>query len=115
MEEKGFKEILTELLQSSKDTSSSIKEAVEQLKRIEGKLDQILVPARVIRLSEHLRPAMMTVQDLGEATADQVAERTGRARGTESGCLNELVRLGLLKKRKVGRIAYFSPAEERKL
>lgn len=95
MEENGFKEIK------------------EQLKRIEGKLDQILVPTRVIRLPEHLNPAMMTVQELGEATADQVAEKTRRARGTESGCLNELVRLGLLKKRKVGRTSYFSPVERK--
>lgn len=95
MEENGFKEIK------------------EQLKRIEGKLDQILVPALVIRLPEHLRPVMMIVQELGESTADQVAERTKRKRGTESGCLNELVRLGLLKKRKVGRTAYFSPVERK--
>lgn len=108
MEEKGFKEMLTELLQSSKET-------LERLKRIEGKLNEVLVPAHITRLPEHLRPAMMTMQELGEATADQVAEKTRRARGTESGCLNELVRLGLLKKRKVGRTAYFSLVERRKL
>lgn len=112
MVEKDLRQMLTELLRSSQESITLIKGAVEVLKRIEGKLDQILMPAHVIRLPEHLRPAIMTVQELGDATADQVAERTGRSRGTESGCLNELVRLGLLKKHKVGRTAYFSLVKE---
>jgi len=82
---------------------------METLKRVEEKLDQILAPSRTLMLPDHLRPAMMAVQQLGEATARQVAEKTGRDRATMSDYLNQLVRMGYLKKRKVGKVTYFSP------
>lgn len=116
--EKDLSKILRELMRSSEENSKLIKATVEELKRVveklkqvDEKLDQILAPARVLMLPDHLRPAMITVQQLGEATAKQVAERTGRARATESDYLNQLVRTGCLKKRKVGRTTYFSPIE----
>lgn len=86
---------------------------LQEIRKIEGKIDQILAPARVpalvLKLPEHLRLTMMAVLDMGESNATQVAERTGRARATESAALNMLVRMGYLKKRRVDRTAYFSP------
>lgn len=90
---------------------SKVKELLEevliQLRRIEEKVDRILKPATIM-LPEHLRSTMIAVQQLGKATTSEVAERTGRSRSAESRYLNDLVRMGRLKKRKVGRTAYFS-------
>ena len=85
-----------------------LKEALAWLKRIEEKVDRILEPATVIMLPDRFRSTMIVVQQLGEATTTQVAERTGRLRATESAFLNELVRMGRLKRRKEGRTVYFS-------
>lgn len=86
-----------------------LEEALIRLERIEKKVDRILGPARAIMLPSHLRFTMIAVNELGEATTLQVAEKTGRSRGTESENLNQLVRMGYLEKWKVGRTAYFSP------
>jgi len=98
------------ILQFSEENSKLLKAIMETLKRIEEKLDQILVPSRTLMLPDHLKPTMIAVQQLGEATAKQVAEKTGKTRATISDYLNQLVRTGHLKKRKVGKVAYFSPA-----
>ena len=80
----------------------------ECLRRIEGKLDRIMVQARAVMFPEHLRPTITALHELGEASASQVAEKTGRTRAAESACLNELFRLGYVKKRRVGKTVYFS-------
>ena len=80
----------------------------EWLQRIEGKIDEIMVQARAVMLPEHLRPTVKALHELGEASASQIAERTGRTRAGESACLNELARLGYVEKRRVGRTVYFS-------
>ncbi len=43
----------------------------------------------------------------GEASAYQIANLTGRARSTESGCLNQLWEMGYLEKFQDGRIVKF--------
>ncbi len=87
----------------------AIQEILEALRRIEGKIDRIAAPARAAALPDRLRRTMMTLIELGEASASQVAEKTGRTRVAESAALNELVRLGFVGKRKVGRTVYFRP------
>jgi len=64
---------------------------------------------RLLQLPNSLRKTMIAVLELGEATAEMVSEKTGRLRTSESGYLNRLVRLGYLKKRRVGRRTHFSP------
>jgi len=110
--EENLRNILRSLLQSSEEDSKLIKAMMEALKRMEEKLDQILAPTRALMLPNHLRPTMMVVQQLGEVTARQVSEKTKRTRATMSNYLNQLVRMGYLKKWKVGKVAYFSPALE---
>ncbi len=87
----------------------AIQEILEALRRIEGKIDRIAAPARAAALPDRLRRTMMTLIELDEASASQVAEKTGRTRVAESAALNELVRLGFAEKRKVGRTVYFRP------
>ena len=49
-----------------------------------------------------------SVRGLSRFTADEIAEMTKRARAVESGYLNQLVRMGYLKKERKGRQVLFS-------
>jgi len=67
-----------------------------------------LSPSTLLSLPDHLRKTAIIVCQLGEASAVEVAARSGRARAAESDYLNQLARMGLLKKRRKGRESYFT-------
>jgi hypothetical protein len=67
-----------------------------------------LSPSTLVSLPDHLRKTAVIVCQLGEASAVEVAARSGRARAAESDYLNQLVRMGLLKKKRKGRESYFT-------
>ncbi|MEN3035215.1 MAG: transcriptional regulator [Candidatus Methanosuratincola sp.] len=62
----------------------------------------------LLRLPDHLRKTMLALAKLVEARADEVAEITQRARAIESGYLNQLVRLGYVKKVRRKHQIYFT-------
>ena len=64
---------------------------------------------QLMNLPKHLRETMLAVMVLGGATATEVSEQTGKARGSMSDHLNQLERMGYLKKRYTGRKVYFFP------
>ncbi len=66
----------------------------------------------LLSLPDHLRKTAITLCNLGEATAEEIAEQTRRARAVESGYLNQLVLMGYLKKERRGRKAYFYVEKE---
>jgi Zn-dependent M32 family carboxypeptidase len=63
--------------------------------------------AVLLRLPDHLRKTMVALSKLVEGRADEVASITGRARAIESGYLNQLVRLGYVKKIRKKHQIYF--------
>jgi len=63
---------------------------------------------RLIELPNHLRETMLAVIVLGEATATDVSKRTGKSRATESSYLNQLERMGCLKRRYSSKRIHFS-------
>lgn len=65
----------------------------------------------LLTFPDHLRKSAMTIMKLGKAMAEDVAKETGRARAIESAYLNQLTRMGYIKKEREGRRAYFSIAE----
>ena len=67
-----------------------------------------LTSSTLLSLPDHLRRTAIIVRELGEANAVQVAARSGRARAAESDYLNQLARMGLVKKKQRGRESYFS-------
>ena len=67
----------------------------------------------LLSLPDHLRKTAVTLCKLGEATAEEVAEQTARARAVESSYLNQLVMMGYLKKERRGRKAYFYVEKEK--
>lgn len=58
-------------------------------------------------LPEHLKKTAATIAILGQATAEQVAAKTGRTRAAESDYLNQLTNQGFLKKERKNRKVTF--------
>jgi len=58
-------------------------------------------------LPDHLRKTLFALCGKGEATAKQIAEKTGRVRAVESGYLNQLYTMRYVKKRRKGRSVQF--------
>jgi len=90
----------------------TLQDIIQRLERIEGKIDRIAAPAKEAALPERLRLTLKTLREIGEASASQVAERTGRTRAAESAALNELTRIGFVERRRKRRTVYFKPAED---
>jgi hypothetical protein len=67
----------------------------------------------LLSLPDHLRKTAVTLCKLEQATADEVAVNTKRARAVESGYLNQLVLMGYVKKERRGRKAFFFVERER--
>lgn len=63
----------------------------------------------LLGLPDHLRTSVIAVVSMGDATAEEAAEMTGRVRNLESSYLNQLVRLGHLTKVRRGRKIHFRP------
>lgn len=61
----------------------------------------------LLSLPDHLRKTAMALFELHKATAVMISEKTGRKRATESDCLNQLVRMGYLKKKREGLQVFF--------
>lgn len=66
-----------------------------------------LSPSILLSLPDHLRKTAIIICNLKEASANDVAARSGRARAAESDYLNQLARMGIIKKKRKGRESYF--------
>lgn len=66
---------------------------------------------RLMELPNHLRETMLAVIALGESTATQIGQHTGKVRATESSLLNQLARMGYLQRRLANRKVYFRSIE----
>jgi hypothetical protein len=88
------------------------------LQRILQKLD--VIDAKVSRLphvqvktTDKLLSSLVAVRNIGRpASAAEVSMTTGKARAIESSYLNQLCRMGLLEKRRIGRKVVFSLSSE---
>jgi predicted transcriptional regulator len=61
----------------------------------------------LLSLPDHLRKSALALSTLGEATATDLSKETSRVRAVESDYLNQLVSMGLIKKKRKGRDVYF--------
>jgi len=68
----------------------------------------------LLSIPDHLRKTLLATQLLGIVSASDVASRTGRARAVESNYLNQLTTIGLVKKERHRRTAYFRPQPQLK-
>jgi hypothetical protein len=69
--------------------------------------DMPLDVTTLLGLPDHLRKSALALASLGEATATDLSKETGRVRAVESDYLNQLVSMGLIKKKRKGRDVYF--------
>lgn len=61
----------------------------------------------LLSLPSSLRKTVLIITKIGESTADDISKHTKRNRAIESGYANQLVRLGYLDKKRIGRKVYF--------
>lgn len=124
--EEGLTAALEKVKEALNQISSKIDRLIEMDERILQRFSETRGPRRerrtpefggaldvmtLLSLPDHLRKSAMVVCETnGEATADEVAEKTGRARAVESGYLNQLVTMGHLTKKRKGRRVYFHVA-----
>ncbi len=68
----------------------------------------IIDAVTLLSVPDHLRRTLVALAKLGgEATSEEVASTTGRARAVESAYLNQLATLGYVIKERRGRKVYF--------
>ena len=106
--------ILLEKIKNSLDRLNEKMEVFIELQKHDRRQDfmiqdlpEALDVMTLLSLPDHLRKTALTICKLGNATAEEVAEQTKRARAVESGYLNQLVLMTYLKKERKGRKAYF--------
>jgi DNA-binding IclR family transcriptional regulator len=58
-------------------------------------------------LPDHLRKSALALTEVGEATATDISQKTGRVRAAESDYLNQLVTKGYVKKKRKSHDVYF--------
>jgi response regulator of citrate/malate metabolism len=105
----------TRLLEKIRENLEQLNEKIDVMieiqkhsqRKIPDDLPEALDVMTLLSLPDHLRKTAVTLCKLEEATADEVAEQTKRARAVESGYLNQLVVMGYMKKERKGRKAYF--------
>ena len=81
---------------------------------VDQSITDVLDVMTLLSLPDHLRKTAVTLCKLGQATAEEVAQQTKRARAVESAYLNQLMLMGYVKKERKGRKAYFYVEKEEK-
>jgi response regulator of citrate/malate metabolism len=109
----------TQLLEKIRESLERLNQKMDAMieiqkhgQRVNPEIPDVLDVMTLLSLPDHLRKTAVTLCKIGEATADEVAEQTKRARAVESGYLNQLVIMGYLKKERRGRKAYFFVEKE---
>jgi len=109
----------TKLLQKIKESLDRLNEKMEVIiemqkhnTKVPQEIPDVLDVMTLLSLPDHLRKTAITICKLEQATAEEVAEQTKRARAVESSYLNQLVLMGYLKKERRGRKAYFYVEKE---
>ena len=104
----------TQILQKIKESLDRLNEKIDVMIEIQKhnqkeseSIPDVLDVMTLLSLPDHLRKTAVTISRLDQATAEEVAEQTRRARAVESGYLNQLVMMGYIKKERRGRKAYF--------
>ena len=103
---------ILEKIKENLDRLNEKMEVIIELQRSERKDEQLIADTpldvmTLLSMPDHLRKTAMTLCRLGRATAEDIAQQTGRARAVESAYLNQLVTMGHLKKEREGRKAFF--------
>lgn len=105
----AMRSMLEEILVLQKQLLERMKTKTNAVHEVAG---EGLDVSMLLNLPDHLRKTLLALTKLVEARADEVAEITQRARAIESGYLNQLVRLGYVKKIRKKHQIYFTINDE---
>ena len=109
-------ELLRKLNRNMEIVSKKLDRLIEVQGRTSGQAFHSSIPVpenlpldvtTLLGLPDHLRKSALALATLGEATATDLSKETGRVRAVESDYLNQLVSMGLVKKKRKGRDVYF--------
>jgi len=117
---RGADSVLVDLLRKMNRTMEAISKKLDRLVELQrssgGQIarpnvslpeDLPLDVTTLLSLPDHLRKSALALATLREATATDLSKETGRVRAVESDYLNQLVSMGLVKKKRKGRDVYF--------
>lgn len=120
MSSKGTDSLVVDLLRKLNRNMEVISRKLDRLIEVErstgGQIARpsISVPENMpldvttlLSLPDHLRKSALALANLGEGTATDLSKETSRVRAVESDYLNQLVSMGLIKKKRKGRDVYF--------
>ena len=120
MSSRGADSVLVDLLRKMNRTMEAISKKLDRLVELQRSIGgQIARPnvslpedlpldvTTLLSLPDHLRKSALALATLREATATDLSKETGRVRAVESDYLNQLVSMGLVKKKRKGRDVYF--------
>ena len=103
---------LLEIVRELEERMEILEETLVDLKRTEHPPSKTVQSSQLdivslLLLPDHLRKTMITLSEMGQATAAELAEKTGRVRNLESSYLNQLERMGLIERFRKGRKVFF--------
>jgi hypothetical protein len=116
---KGADPVVADLLRKLNRNLEAVSRKLDKLIEVERSSGRYLRPTidvpegipldvtTLLSLPDHLRKSAMALSSLGEATATDLSKETSRVRAVESDYLNQLVSMGLIKKKRKGRDVYF--------
>jgi predicted transcriptional regulator len=115
---RGADSVLVDLLKKMNRNMETISKKLDKLIEVQrsagGVRPNVSLPedmpldvTTLLSLPDHLRKSALALATLREATASDLSKETGRVRAVESDYLNQLVSMGLVKKKRKGRDVYF--------
>jgi len=112
MDDEQFREKVVRILESIDSKLGKLEDKLANAKAIPGRVvtGENKAPLDVdalLSLPDHLRQTAMVVSTKGSVDAEDVAKETGRTRAAESDYLNQLVKMGYISRKRVGRTVYF--------
>jgi predicted transcriptional regulator len=115
---RGADSVLVDLLKKMNRNMEAISKKLDKLIEVQrsagGTRPNVSLPedmpldvTTLLSLPDHLRKSALALSTLREATATDLSKETGRVRAVESDYLNQLVSMGLVKKKRKGRDVHF--------
>jgi len=116
---RGADSVLVDLLKKMNRNMEAISKKLDRIVELQSSGGHSALPSvslpedmpldvtTLLSLPDHLRKSALGLATLREATASDLSKETGRVRAVESDYLNQLVSMGLVKKKRKGRDVYF--------
>jgi len=99
---------ISEKLDRISHTENLILECLSESKPGKSNEPMLIDVDALLKLPDHLRRSAQALMELKSATAEELSAQTGRTRAAESDYMNQLIKMGYVKKERRGRTVFFS-------